>query len=186
MVNIKLHGIFENLIKSEWTLNVKTVSEAFDAIEANSGKLLKTLGILEEYISHFLIYVDGKIMPPDYLNSPVLSKNSKIEIVPLILGSDFGITLLISLIVMAVATGIQILVTKLLSPKAPKDIKNNSKLFSNYENVTKRNVSIPIGYGRLKIGTVVVSNFLYNLNKNADTDDNFTLKIGTQVNLVGD
>jgi hypothetical protein len=33
---------------------------------------------------------------------------------------------------------------------------------------------------------VVVSNFLYNLNKNADTDDNFTLKIGTQVNLVGD
>ena len=56
MVNIKLHGVFENLIKSEWNLNVKTVSEAFDAIEANSGKLLKTLGILEEYISHFLIY----------------------------------------------------------------------------------------------------------------------------------
>ena len=45
MVNIKLHGIFENLIKTEWNLNVKTVSEAFEAIEANSGKLLKALGI---------------------------------------------------------------------------------------------------------------------------------------------
>ena len=78
MVNIKLYGIFENFIKTEWTLNVKTVSEAFDAIEANSGKLIKTLGVLEEYISHFLIYVDGKIMSPDYLNSPILNKNSNV------------------------------------------------------------------------------------------------------------
>jgi len=165
MVNIKLYGIFENFIKTEWTLNVKTVSEAFDAIEANSGKLIKTLGVLEEYISHFLIYVDGKIMSPDYLNSPILNKNSKIEVVPLVLGSDFGITLLVSLIIMAISTGIQLLITKLLSPKTPKDIKNNSKLFSGYENVTKRNVSIPIGYGRLKIGSVVISNYLYNTNR---------------------
>lgn len=166
MVNIKLHGIFENLVKTEWNLNVKTVSEAFDAIEANSGKLIKALGILEEYISHFLIYVDGKIMAPDYLNSPILNKNSKIEIVPLILGSAFVIDdIIVALIIMAIATGIQILITKLLSPKTPKDIKNNSKLFSGYENVTKRNVSIPIGYGRLKIGSVVVSNYLYNTNR---------------------
>jgi len=165
MVNIKLYGIFENFTKTEWTLNVKTVSEAFEAIEANSGKLIKTLGVLEEYISHFLIYVDGKIMSPDYLNSPILNKNSKIEVVPLVLGSDFGITLLVSLIIMAISTGIQLLITKLLSPKTPKDIKNNSKLFSGYENVTKRNVSIPIGYGRLKIGSVVISNYLYNTNR---------------------
>jgi predicted phage tail protein len=165
MVNIKLYGIFENFTKTEWTLNVKTVSEAFEAIEANSGKLIKTLGVLEEYISHFLIYVDGKIMSPDYLNSPILNKNSKIEVVPLVLGSDFGITLLVSLVIMAIATGIQLLITKLLSPKTPKDIKNNSKLFSGYENVTKRNVSIPIGYGRLKVGSVVISNYLYNTNR---------------------
>lgn len=165
MVNVKLHGVFENLIKTEWNFNVKTVSEAFDAIEANSEKLVKTLGILEEYISHFLIYVDDKIMPPEYINSPILNKNSKIEVVPLIIGSDFGITLLVSLIIMAIATGIQILITKLLSPKTPKDIKNNSKLFSGYENVAKRNIAIPIGYGRLKIGSVVVSNYLYNTNR---------------------
>jgi predicted phage tail protein len=166
MVNIKLHGIFENLVKTEWNLNVKTVSEAFDAIEANSGKLIKALGILEEYISHFLIYVDGKIMAPDYLNSPILNKNSKIEVVPLVLGTAFVIDdILVALIIMAIATGIQILVTKLLSPKTPKDIKNNSKLFSGYENVAKRNVSIPIGYGRLKAGSVVVSNYLYNTNR---------------------
>ena len=41
-----------------------------------------------------------------------------------------------------------------------KDIKNNSRMFSGYENVTKRNVAIPIGYGRLKIGSIVISNDL--------------------------
>jgi predicted phage tail protein len=185
MVNIKLHGVFENLIKTEWNLNVKTVSEAFEAIEANSGKLLKALGVLEEYISHFLIYVDGKIMSPEYLNSPILNKDSKIEIAPLILGSDGGISFLVFLIILIISTGIQILVTKLLSPKAPKDIKNNSKLFSGYENVTKRNVSIPIGYGRLKIGSVVISNYLYNVVTNADSENPNPVFRGIQVNLVG-
>jgi predicted phage tail protein len=59
---------------------------------------------------------------------------------------------------MVIAMGISMLITRLMSPKSPKDIKNNSRLFSAYENVTKRNVAIPIGYGRLKIGSVVVSN----------------------------
>ena len=58
MVNIKLHGIFENFIKTDWLLNVKTVGEAFEAIEANSNKLIEILGTMQEYLSHFIIYVD--------------------------------------------------------------------------------------------------------------------------------
>lgn len=161
MVNIKLHGVFENHIKLDWNLNILTVAEAFEAIEANTGKLISTLGILEEYISNFIIYVDGKIMPPEYINSPILKSNSKIEVIPLIMGSDFGISLLI----LAISIGIQFLITKLLTPKSPVDIKTNSRLFSSYENVTKRNVPIPIGYGRLKIGSIVVSNDLTNINE---------------------
>jgi len=40
MVNVKLHGVFENFVKTDWLLNVKTVGEAFEAIEANSNKML--------------------------------------------------------------------------------------------------------------------------------------------------
>ena len=97
-------------------------------------------------------------MAPEYLNSPILKKNSVVEVVPLILGAEIGLMTMI--IVMLIAMGIQMLITRLLSPKAPKDIKNNSRMFSAYENVTKRNVAIPIGYGRLKIGSVLVSNDL--------------------------
>jgi predicted phage tail protein len=158
MVNIKLHGIFENFVKTDWFLNVKTVGEAFEAIEANSNKLIETLGTMQEYLSHFIIYVDDKIIAPEYLNSPILKKNSVVEVVPLILGAEIGLMTMI--IVMLIAMGIQMLITRLMSPKAPKDIKNNSRMFSAYENVTKRNVAIPIGYGRLKIGSVLVSNDL--------------------------
>lgn len=166
MVHIKLHGIFEQFVKTDWFLNVKTVAEAFEAIEANSNKMLTTLGLMQEYLTHFIIYVDDKPMPPEYLNSPILNKNSKIEVVPLILGGIIPfMDLLIYLLIFAIATGISMLITKLMSPKAPKDVKNNSRLFSNYENVTKRNVAIPIGYGRLKVGSIVISNDLIITNK---------------------
>ena len=56
MVNIKLNGIFENFIDTEWNLNVSSVLEAFEAIEANSNKLISTLGMLNEYITHLLIH----------------------------------------------------------------------------------------------------------------------------------
>jgi len=166
MVNIKLHGIFENYVKTEWHLNVKTVFEAFEAIEANSGKLLEALGNFQEYLTHFIIYVDDKPVAHEYFNSPILKKDSKIEVVPLIISSAFGLDdILIALLLIAISTGIQMLVTSLMTPKAPKDIKNNSRLFSGYENVTKRNVSIPIGYGRLKIGSIVVANDVILTNK---------------------
>lgn len=166
MVNIKLHGIFESYVKTEWHLNVKTVFEAFEAIEANSGKLLEALGNFQEYLTHFIIYVDDKPVSHEYFNSPILKKDSKIEIVPLILGSTIaGIDILIAILLIAISTGISMLITSLMTPKAPKDIKNNSRLFSGYENVTKRNVSIPIGYGRLKIGSIVIANDIVLTNK---------------------
>lgn len=155
MVNVKLHGIFENFIKTEWNLNVSSISEIFEAIEANTNKLIPTLGILNEYISHFIIYVDEKPVAPEYLNSPILNNKSKVEIVPLIIGSG---ELIIGLVLLAISTGIQMLITKLLSPKSPIDIKTVSRLFSNVENVSLRNVPIPLGYGRLKIGSIVISN----------------------------
>jgi len=76
------------------------------------------------------------------------------------MGSDPSGGILTALLMMAIGTGIQFLVTKLLTPKSPVDIKTTSMFFNNYENVAKRNVVVPIGYGRLKLGTVVVSNDL--------------------------
>lgn len=166
MVDVKLHGVFENFIKTDWKLNVSSVLEVFEAIEANSNKLVSTLGSLNEYLNYFIIYVDDKIMPPEYLTSPILKKNSKVEVVPLVFGSA---ELAIGIALMLIGTGIQMLITKLLTPKSPTDVKTVSRLFSNYENVTLRNVPIPIGYGRCKVGSTVISN---NINFSTYTTTN--------------
>lgn len=156
MVNVKLHGVFENFIDTEWNLNASSILEVFQAIEANTNKLISTLGILNDYISHFIIYVDDKIVSPEYLSSPILTKNSKVIVAPLILGA--GAEILIGIALLAISTGIQMLITKLLSPRSPVDIKTVSRLFTNYENVSSRNVPIPLGYGRLRIGSIVIGN----------------------------
>ena len=173
MVNIKLNGIFENFIDTEWNLNVSSVLEMFEAIEANSNKLISTLGVLGEYISHFIVYLDGEIVPPEYINSPILKKDSKIEVVPLIFGSG---TLIMGIILMVISMGIQMLITKMLTPKSPTDVKTVSRLFTSYENVSMRNVVIPVGYGRLKISSIVISNnvlFSYvSPNRSGETEVN--------------
>jgi hypothetical protein len=60
------------------------------------------------------------------------------------------------------------LITKLLTPKSPIDIKTVSRLFSSYENVSLRNVVIPIGYGRLKIGSIIIANSISFIVRNED------------------
>jgi predicted phage tail protein len=102
-------------------------------------------------------------MPPEYLDSPILKKTSVVEVVPLLIGSDFGITAF--LLMLAVSIGIQLLIAKIMTPKSPVDVKTNSRLFSNYENVTARNVPVPLGYGRVKVGSIVVSNNLIITNR---------------------
>ena len=72
--------------------NIKITSEE---IIKNSNKLIETLGTMQEYLSHFIIYVDDKIIAPEYLNSPILKKNSVVEVVPLILGAEIGLMTMI-------------------------------------------------------------------------------------------
>jgi len=36
MVNIKLHGIFEEFVPTDWQLNVQSIAEVFEAIESNT------------------------------------------------------------------------------------------------------------------------------------------------------
>lgn len=169
MVNIKLHGIFEKYIKTDWKLNVKTVLEAFRAIEANTNKFVNGLISISDISSHFLIYVDDKLISREYLDSPILKKDSKIEVVPVISGSDVSY-IIYAIVVILISTAVSYLVTKLLTPKAPQDRRNVSSLFSGYENVVSRGVAIPFGYGRLRVGSVVIANDV--IFQYGDTDKN--------------
>lgn len=157
MVDITLRGILGKQFGSEWRLNVSSVLEIFEAIEANTSKVSKCFYDLQKFATHFIVFIDGKAMPSYLLNSNVLKKNNRVEILPIVQGSGAGLALFIVGVLLTVAS---IVITKMLSPKAPKDVKTNSTILGGIRNVTARNIVVPIGYGRLKLGSAVVSNYI--------------------------
>jgi predicted phage tail protein len=155
MVDITLRGILGKKFGSDWRLNVSSVLEIFEAIEANTSSVSRCFRDLQKFATHFMVFIDGKAMPPYLLNSKILKKNDKVEILPVVQGG--GVTLFIIGVVLTVAS---IIITKMMSPKAPKDVKTNSTILGGIRNVSAQNIVVPIGYGRLKLGSSVVSNNL--------------------------
>jgi len=155
MIDITLHGILGKKLGKNWQLDVDSVFEIFEAVEANNQKINKYFSDFKKFVSHFVVYIDGKIMPSHLLKSKILENGSKVEIVPVIQGG--GIELIIIGILLIV---LSIVLAVVLSPKAPKDVKTNSSILGGIRNVLNRNIPVPIGYGRLRIGSAVISNLI--------------------------
>jgi len=152
MINITLHGILGKKLGKNWQLNVDSVYEIFEAVEANNQKINKYFSDFKKFVTHFMVYIDGKILPSHLLKSKILENGNKVEIIPVVQGGGALIVIGLLLIVLSIVLAI------VLSPKAPKDIKTNSTILGSISNVLNRNAPVPLGYGRLKIGSLVISN----------------------------
>jgi hypothetical protein len=154
MINITLEGVLGQTLGNSWILNVNSVLEIFEAIEANTNKITKFYKNLEKTMTHFVVYIDDKVMPPHLLNSKILNSGSNVKILPIIQGSEPTTMIIIGLTLIALS----MILAVVLSPKQPKDVKTNSTIIGGIRNVLNRNIAIPIGYGRLRIGSAVISN----------------------------
>ena len=76
-----------------------------------------------------------------------------------------------------ISFGISFLVNKLLSPKDPKQVKTSSYIFSSKDNTANRNTPIPVSYGRLRIGSHVISTVSLNFDLNFSNDQTKTALI---------
>ena len=153
MIDITLHGILGKKLGKNWRLNVDSVYEIFEAVEANNQKINKYFSDFQKFITHFIVYVNGKILPPHLLKSRILENENKVEIIPIVQGG--GTALIITGIIMMI---LSIVLSIVLSPKVPKDVKTNSSILGGINNVLNRNAPVPLGYGRLRIGSLVISN----------------------------
>ena len=154
MIDITLHGILGKKLGKNWRLNVDSVYEIFEAVEANNQKINKYFSDFQKFVTHFIVYVNGKILPPHLLKSKMLENENKVEIVPIIQGGLAATLVVIGIILMILS----IVLSIILSPKVPKDVKTNSSILGGINNVLNRNAPVPLGYGRLKIGSLVISN----------------------------
>ena len=154
MVNVTLKGILGKKLGPNWSLSVSSVFEIFEAVEANSSAVSKNFSDLQKFVTHFMVFVDGKVVPCYLMDSKILKQNSKVEIVPLIQGSAPAIPFIIAMIFSVIS----MIVTKQMSPKSPRDVKTNSTILGQLQNVSSRNIVVPIGYGRLRLGSALISN----------------------------
>jgi predicted phage tail protein len=172
LITVRLHGPLGDKYGGEHHFAVRSPREAFFALDANYP------GFRKDFISYrdYSLFADGAWLPPDAANGDPASVPAarEIDIIPLIEGRAFlaipllgaiGITgfaaqIIGGLIISALLIG----VSMLLSPKPKKKTereedskKDESYIFSGPENVTEQGVAVPLVYGRLHVGSVVIS-----------------------------
>lgn len=157
MISVTLEGYLGKKLGKSWNLNVNSVLEIFEAIEANTNKITRFHKDLQKFVTHFVVYVNEELMPSSYITSKILNSGDKLRIVPIIQGGAISAATVLAYLAVALAV-LSFILAIVLSPKAPKDVKTNSTILGGIRNVMNRNIPVPIGYGRLRIGSAVISN----------------------------
>lgn len=167
MVRIGLHGeLAQKIGKDELFYSVKTGAEALRAISANYSWFRHWIIEKEKSGLFFRIVVDDKIQEEESLLRNK-SEIENIEIVPAIVGA--GTEIFVALLISAVISGITFLLTP--KPEIPSidtsqtvNAGAESFTFGGRVNRLRQGVPVPLAYGRLKIGSNVISAYLENKN----------------------
>lgn len=181
MTQLSIEGKLGQIFGSTWELNVSNFVELFSALEANTQKLRNYLrGHKKEY---WAIFVDGERVDADgFLFDNI--KDKKIKIIPILAGGagyvaaaiaaeitttalgalvvEFVLTVVISA---AISYGISLLIAKLMKTDDPEAVNTTSFLFGAPENVAEQGQAVPVGYGRIRTGSKVISVSSTNVDK---------------------
>jgi predicted phage tail protein len=181
MTEVFLEGRLGDLVGRRFSFKTRTLKEVLSAIEANTGKLRR-------YLHHngqrtFAIFVDDKEadLGADF-NVNVIGK--KVLIIPLLFGAiaatlttmlvagmkaglmkTFATFIIGTVLSAALSFGISLLISKILKPDDPESLNTSSFVFGQAENVTKQGVVVPVGYGRMQVGSRVISVNMFNVDK---------------------
>jgi len=180
MTTVSLEGRLGQIVGNNFKFKTRTLREVLNAIEANTGKLRSYLQCNGKRV--FAIFVNGKEIAPDQqLNTNVEGK--KVLIIPILMGgfvasATAAITVAIvgkkavaagtlaakvtsfivgTVLAGALTFGLNLLISKLLKPDDPESANTSSFIFGQAENVSKQGVVVPVGYGRLQVGSRVIS-----------------------------
>ena len=188
MTSVIIHGRFGEVVGKYHSFACSKLSEVFKAIEANTGKLRSYLSLNRK--RKYCIFVDGKIISSEAELTVLNVKNKKITILPVLMGASVGMMLIaggkafadlsvgakiaVVVIDIAVMVGINLAMSKILaSDNGSKGASSSSYLFSGAENITQQGLPVPVGYGRFKAGSVVISGAIVNIDKKLAKSNTF-------------
>lgn len=185
MTNVIIHGRFGEVVGKHHNFACSKLSEVFRAIESNTGMLRKyTSSNRKRKMS---IFVNGKAASDKNFDL-VNVKNSEVVILPILMGA-IGITIMTAIttaatltvkakiaaviINIAFAIGMSLLMSKLLAPDDPDTASTSSYIFNQAENAVKQGSPVPVGYGRFKVGSTILSVSLINVDKALTLEGDF-------------
>jgi predicted phage tail protein len=178
MTQVTLHGILAKEFKQSFSLAIKRPKEVFDAISCAHSNFRNRIAELANQGIHFTLLVDGKKMT-SMEELSIASDNQKIDIIPVICGSGpigmivvgavvalggaaiGGVVggLLLSVGVGLFMMGIQMMLAPKPKMERPESVVNSAKqsfLFASKANVAEQGIPVPVGYGRLRVGSAVI------------------------------
>jgi hypothetical protein len=178
MTQVILHGILAKEFKQSFSLAIKRPKEVFDAVSCSHSNFRNRIVELAKQGVHFALLVDGKKMT-SMEELSIASDNQKIDIVPVICGSGplvlvvVGVavslggaaiggmvgSLLVSVGVGLFMMGIQMMLAPKPKMERPESVVNSAKqsfLFSSKANIAEQGIPVPVGYGRLRVGSAVI------------------------------
>jgi predicted phage tail protein len=181
MKKIILHGILGKAFGKVSFMKVDSLRDIKRALESNNEKFHKKMKSILGSVESFLFVVDGDLVGDSSDVDRRIYNASVVEMIPVQtfnafvstavavstgvgigVGSAATAAVLNIAIAMAISVGISFLINKLLSPKNPKSVKTSAYIFQNQVNRAERNSVVPLGYGRLKISSLVISNLILN------------------------
>lgn len=162
---------------------VDSFEELISCISANFDNFGVKINNLKTKFDGLLIIVDGSIVDNGTVLNEKIRNARIIELVPVIslaafasstilftsitattIAGKIGVFIVNTIIMSVISFGISFLVNKLLSPKDPKQVKTSSYIFSSKDNTSVRNTPLPVSYGRLRIGSLVISTIALNFD----------------------
>lgn len=157
MKRVFLHGELGKKFGKEWKLDVSSPSEAVSALFANDREIESYLNKKEKAGIYYGVKTeqsDNFIDQVDY----VLPTKENIHIFPMPQGAGFAG----GLIMTALTTAASMYVNKKIAEAMERDdstlaVQTESFIFNGGENRYQQGSTVPVGYGRMKIGSNVVS-----------------------------
>jgi len=190
MKKIILHGLLKKMFCDSFVVKANSIKDIFKCMASNAiDYSFKMNSLLKQQYGLALVidgvfYHDMEIDLDFYVKSAsvieiFICSGFNFLVFPAVVGYLVKLTLLSVLkfiLFVAVMVGISYLITYLMKPGDPKQIKTSSFIFTGRDNVAARNTPIQLGYGRLKVGTSVINAVSFNFDSSYAHAINNTVK----------
>jgi predicted phage tail protein len=176
MKRVLFHGLLKSFVGPEASVRVESLDDVYKFLKANSSRFEKKMRKLKGMLDSFLFIADGEILQINSSLQKILEGCKVLEIILGVVAIIVGAILIYTGVgapfgYMLISVGISLFITALMTPKSPKQIKTASYLFSSSGvNVAARNTPVPLGYGRLSIGSLIIGAAIYNRDLTLEID----------------